>query len=157
MCERDARGPEETTLLFSFVARRTSTNQQSATDAPLRVPSIGRLLNGRKFSRRHDVARPRSALGVVDVARHDLALADMVGAAHDAFLLHALDDAGGAVVADLQVAMDEAHAALALARHEGDRLIVELVALALLATLARQAKPTLFALGIVGDALDIGR
>src|SRR5471032_3127028 len=81
----------------------------------------------------------------------------MVGAADDAFLLHAFDDAGGAVVADLQVALDEAHAALALARHERNRLVVELVALALLAALARQAEAALFALGIVGDAFDVGR
>src|SRR5471032_2519797 len=81
----------------------------------------------------------------------------MVGAADNAFLLHPFDDAGGAVIADLQVALDEAHAALALARHERNRLVVELVALALVATLARQAEAALFTLGIVGDALDVGR
>src|SRR5690348_8147329 len=76
---------------------------------------------------------------VVDVARQHLALADVVGGADHALLLHALDDAGGSVVADLQVALDEAGRALALARHERDRLVVELVALAFLAALARQA------------------
>ena len=75
----------------------------------------------------------------------------MVGRADDAFTLHALDYAGGAIVADLQIALDETRAALALARHQRDRLVVELVALALLAALARQAEAALLALGIVGD------
>src|SRR4029077_5525330 len=92
-----------------------------------------------------------------DIPGQDLALADMVGGGHDAFLLHAFDDAGGAVVGDLQVALDEADAALALARHQGDGLVVELVALALLAALARQAEAALFAVGIVGDRFDVGR
>src|SRR3982750_3662408 len=91
---------------------------------------------------------PLSALAIVDVARQHLALADVVGRADHALLLHALDDAGGAVIADLQVALDEAGRALALARHQGDRLVVELVALALLAV-ARRA--TLLAVGVVGD------
>src|SRR5436190_21629165 len=78
----------------------------------------------------------------------------MVGGADHALLLHALDDAGGAVVADLQIALDEAHAALALAGDQRDRLVVELVALAILAALARQAA-ALLALGIVGDRFDV--
>src|SRR6185437_17018841 len=80
----------------------------------------------------------------------------MVGGAHHALALHALYDAGGAVVADLQVALDEAGAALALARHQGDRLVIELVALAILA-LAREGRPALFALRIIGDRFDVGR
>src|SRR5690242_2969401 len=93
---------------------------------------------------------------IVDVAREHLALADMVGGGHDTLALHALDDAGGAIVADLQVALDEAGRALALARHQSDRLVVELVAFALLAAaLARRA--ALLALGIVGDGVDVGR
>src|SRR5476649_2253733 len=80
----------------------------------------------------------------------------MVGAADDAFLLHAFDDAGGAVVADLQIALDEAGAALALARHQRDRLVVELVALGVLA-FARQAEPALVAIGIVGHGFDVSR
>src|SRR5262245_2752912 len=60
-------------------------------------------------------------------------LADMVGLAHHAFLFHALDDAGGAVVADLQVALDEAGGAFALARDQRDRLVVEVVARAAVA------------------------
>src|SRR6266404_1041648 len=93
-----------------------------------------------------DCGTAESPIAIVDVARQDLALADMIGRAHHALALHALDDAGGAVVADLQVALDEAGAALALARHQGDRLIVELVALALL-PLARQPEPAFLAIG----------
>src|SRR5437867_973487 len=81
----------------------------------------------------------QSAFPIVDVARQHLALADVVGRADDALALHALDDAGGAVVADLQIALDEACAALAFARHERNGLVVELIALAILAALARQA------------------
>src|SRR5262249_59691569 len=90
-------------------------------------------------------------------ARENFPLADVICRRDHAFLLHTLDDAGGAVVADLQVALDEAHAALALARHQRDRLVVELVALAFLATLARQAETALLAVGIVGDRLDVVR
>src|SRR5579859_2776049 len=62
----------------------------------------------------------------------DLALADVVGGADDAFGLHALDDAGGAVVADLQVALHKARRGLALAADDRDRLVVERVARAVL-------------------------
>src|SRR5258708_21545474 len=79
----------------------------------------------------------------------------MVGGGHPALALHALDDAGGAVVADLQVALDEAGRALALAGDQRDRLVVELVAFWLLA-IARQAT-ALFRVGIVGDRFDIVR
>src|SRR3954466_3532017 len=60
--------------------------------------------------------------------RQDLAFADVGGGAADAFRFHALDDAGGAVVADLQVALDEAGRAFALAADQRDRLVVEPVA-----------------------------
>ena len=46
----------------------------------------------------------------------DLALADMVGGADDALLLHALDEGGGAVVADLQAALDIARRGLLVAQ-----------------------------------------
>src|SRR5262249_37471991 len=45
------------------------------------------------------------ARGLFDIARQHLALADMVGGADHAFRLHALDDARGTVVADLEVAL----------------------------------------------------
>src|SRR5216683_413675 len=51
----------------------------------------------------------------IDIARQHLALADMIGGADDALGLHALDDARGAVVADLQVALHETGRRLALA------------------------------------------
>src|SRR5437588_8942669 len=58
----------------------------------------------------------------------DLALADMVGGADNAFGFHALDEARGAVVADLQIALHKARRGLALARDERDGLVVERVA-----------------------------
>src|SRR5262249_56247965 len=70
----------------------------------------------------------QSDRALLDVARQHFALADVVRGAHDALLLHALDDAGGAVVADLQVALDEARRAFALAADQRHRLVVELVA-----------------------------
>src|SRR5207253_1147983 len=59
----------------------------------------------------------------------DLALAGVVGGADDAFLLHPLDEAGGAIVADLQAALDVAGGRLAVAGDNGDRTVVEVVAL----------------------------
>ncbi len=58
----------------------------------------------------------------------------MVGGADQALTLHAVDDARGPVVADLQVALDKAGGGLALAYHQGDGLVVKVVfALATLA------------------------
>src|SRR5437763_1089118 len=55
----------------------------------------------------------------------NLALSGVVGPADDAFLLHALDDRGSAVVADLQAPLDVAGRGLAVAKNDGNRLIVE--------------------------------
>src|SRR5260370_18546557 len=95
-----------------------------------------------------------SALTIVDVTRQDLALADMVGRTDHALTFHALDDAGGAVVADLQIPLDEAGAAFALARHQCDRLFVELVALGVLA-FAAQSEPTFLSIGTPGHPSDV--
>src|SRR5688500_19952255 len=78
-------------------------------------------------------AKDRSLTPLRPFRRQHFALADVVGLAHHAFLFHALDDAGGAVVADLQVALDEAGGAFALARHQRHRLVVEVVARAAIA------------------------
>jgi len=53
-----------------------------------------------------------------------LAAADMVGGGDDLVLLHALDQAGGAIVADLKVALHEAGRRLALAADQGHRLVM---------------------------------
>jgi len=57
----------------------------------------------------------------------------MVGGADDPLRLHSLDDAGGAVVADLEMALDEAGRGLALAADQRDGAIIEIVARAALA------------------------
>ena len=74
----------------------------------------------RQMSRRVRLLQLRS----IAAARQNLALADMVGGADDPFGLHALDDPGGAVVADLQMALHKAGRRLALAAHHRDRLRV---------------------------------
>src|SRR5713101_2155444 len=96
-------------------------------------------------------ARARS----IDIARQHLALADMVGGADDALGLHALDDARGAVVADLQVALHETGRRLALAAHQRHGLVVERVARAALALAAEQLRG-LF-LVVRGALVDIAR
>src|SRR6185437_13037829 len=92
----------------------------------------------------------------IDVARQHFALADMVGGADHAFRFHALDDAGGAVVADLQVALDEAGGRLALAAHQRHRLVVELIARAAALAVAAE-EVAAFLLVVLGDLLDIDR
>ena len=49
----------------------------------------------------------------------------MVGGAHDAILFHLLDQLGGTVITDLQVALNERGARLPLSGDEGDGLIVK--------------------------------
>src|SRR6185503_9468254 len=61
----------------------------------------------------------------------DLALAGMVGLADDALVLHPLHQRGGAVVADLQPALDVAGRGLLVARHDLHGLCVEVAALRL--------------------------
>src|SRR3546814_8981026 len=56
----------------------------------------------------------------------------MIRRAHDSFFFHLLDDAGGAVVADLQMALNEAGRGLALLADEPDRAVEQLVARAAL-------------------------
>src|SRR5258708_38293525 len=62
------------------------------------------------------------------LGEEDLALALMVGLADHAVFFHALDQPRGAVVADLQAALDVGGRDLALARDDGDRLVVEIIA-----------------------------
>ena len=54
----------------------------------------------------------------------------MVGLADDAFAFHALHQRGGAVVADLQAALDVAGGGLAVAGDDGDGVVVEVGAAA---------------------------
>src|SRR5258708_21098171 len=62
------------------------------------------------------------------LGEEDLALALMVGLADHAVFFHALDQPRGAVIADLQPALDVGGRDLALARDDGDRLVVEIIA-----------------------------
>ena len=66
------------------------------------------------------------------VGDQHLALAHMVGLADDAFALHPLDDPGGAVIADLEMALHEAGGGLALGRDQRHGPVVERVFVAAL-------------------------
>src|SRR5262249_53579097 len=90
-------------------------------------------------------------------ADQDFALADVVGGADDAFGLHALDQAGGAVVADLQIALHEAGRGLALARDQRDRLVVEIVARAAALAVAAEADFARRRLAGLGRAVGVRR
>ncbi len=79
------------------------------------------LASGRfALKRSADHSRPGGRRGAVDVA-----LAGVVGGPDDALLLHPLHDRGGAVVADLQPALDVGGRGLAVAQHHLHRLIVD--------------------------------
>src|SRR5215470_5399625 len=80
----------------------------------------------------------------------------MVGGADDALRLHAFDEARGAVVADLQIALHKARRGLALARDERDGLVVERVARAAL-VLAEAVEPAAARAVILGDVEDVAR
>src|SRR5690606_24309557 len=83
-------------------------------------------------------------------------LADVVRGADDAVRFHLLDDAGGAIVADLQVTLDEAGGCLSLARDESHRAVVEIVAVVAGAALleARNARGDVL---VLGDRVQIRR
>ena len=77
----------------------------------------------------------------------------MVGGADHAFLLHPLDQGGGAVVADLEAALDIAGRGLAVARDHGDGAVVEVVARAAVPALV--IAPVAVAVWLVGDQVQI--
>src|SRR5690606_32503071 len=75
--------------------------------------------------------RPREAasIGFFATLDQNLALSGVIGGPDDAFLLHTLDDGGGAVIADLQAALDIAGRSLAVAKHDLHGLLIEVAAL----------------------------
>jgi hypothetical protein len=87
----------------------------SDSESAWRRPTFVRILSAeqakdaypscRTFYVINDRRVPRAS---IDAARQHFALADMVRLAYHAFRFHALDDARGAVVADLQMALHEA-------------------------------------------------
>src|SRR5690554_564688 len=77
---------------------------------------------------RKTARRETSALAACENAPgrdQDLALAHMIRRAHDGLLLHPLDQARSAVVADLQMPLDKADGHLVLAQDEGESLGIE--------------------------------
>src|SRR5205085_11658697 len=90
--------------------------------------------DGLSLDRERPVKRAAASLPVISQARgrsscvfahQNLAFARVVGLADDAFLLHALDEGGGAVVADRQAALDVACGGFSIAENDGDGLVVE--------------------------------
>ena len=51
----------------------------------------------------------------------------MIRLANNTFLLHRLNNAGSAVIADLQVPLNKARTGLSFVCHQGDRAVVEFV------------------------------
>src|SRR5947208_16450085 len=94
---------------------------------------------------------------VLSAARRgqDFTLADVVGLADDAIGFHPLDQAGGAVVADLQVALDKARRGLALAADEGNGLGIEGVAGAALVVAGERVERTVVIHGALVDVVGL--
>src|SRR5579862_9535873 len=86
----------------------------------------------------------------------DFALADVIGRADDAVGFHPLDEAGGAVVADLQVALDKAGRSLAFAADKGDGLMIEAVAGAALVVAGERVEGAVIVLGDLVDVVGLG-
>src|SRR5262245_23970727 len=98
--------------------------------------------------------RPRASDAGSHLAQ-DFAFAGVVGGADDAVFFHSLDQARGAVVADLELPLDEAGRGLPFAQNDLDRLAVEAGVLAFL-LIAAEAKRILFVF-VLRHLLDIGR
>src|SRR3546814_12088116 len=73
---------------------------------------------------------PRSCSCVTATRRQHFALAHVIGSRDQTLFLHALDDAGGAVVADLEVALHKAGRCLAVLQNHRHGAAVEVVATA---------------------------
>src|SRR3546814_15799390 len=71
---------------------------------------------------------PRSCSCVTATRRQHFALAHVIGSRDQTLFLHALDDAGGAVVADLEVALHKAGRCLAVLQHPRHGAVVAGVA-----------------------------
>src|SRR5215470_1692905 len=71
----------------------------------------------------------RSIAFVIFAANQDFALAGVIWLANDAFLFHPFDERGGAIIAELEPALDVARRRLAVPDHDLDGLLVEVGAL----------------------------
>src|SRR3954470_16458779 len=114
----------------------TATPQLRPSDSPCRAPPY--LGPDVSYEPAVAISRPTSQqcelslsvrfsiLCVFVLANQNFALSGVVGLADDALLLHPLHDRGGAIVADLQPALDVAGRGLLVAGHDLDRLLVEI-------------------------------
>src|SRR6516165_8585124 len=77
--------------------------------------------------RRNDVGSCRLQLRSIAAADQNLALADVVGGADNAFCFHLLNNPSGAVVAYLKMALHETRRSLALSANHRNSLCIELI------------------------------
>src|SRR5262249_36168095 len=89
-------------------------------------------------------------------ANQNLALSGVIGGSDQAFLLHTLDQRGGAVVATAEASLNIAGRHLTVLEHDGDRLVIEIVAGL---TIAFAIFATLFVVGrlLLGDGFEVIR
>ncbi len=90
------------------------------------------------------------------LADQNLTLSRVVGRPDEAFFLHALDQRGCAIIADAEPPLDVARGCLAIAEHDGDGLVVQLIA-AVAIFFAALAAARLFVVFLLGDRFEIGR
>src|SRR5262249_60972950 len=88
-------------------------------------------------------------------ANQNLTLSGVIGGADQAFLLHTLDQRGGAVVADAKASLNIAGRHLTVLENDGDRLIIEISGL----TIAFAIFAALFVVGrlLLGDGFEVIR
>src|SRR3954453_19673921 len=126
-------------MLTQTPLRRASDTHAGGCSTQTLQPLISRTRHAAaSVSSRSGCSEPIMPPFLTRRRRQHLALADMVGGADHAFGLHALDQLGGAVVADLEVALDKARRGLAFAAYQRGRLIVQLVARAALLVAAER-------------------
>src|SRR5690625_2876278 len=104
----------------------------------------------------HTPLTKRSASIVAALAQQHLTLTHMVGGADDTFRFHLFHQSGSAVVADLQLALNEGSRRTTVPRHNLHRLAIELrVGAFIPASKSRQV--FLLTLRLIGQAFDKGR
>src|SRR5580692_10453030 len=74
-----------------------------------------------------DPACPALQLRSIAATRQNLALSDVIGGSDNAFRFHSLDDSRCAIVADLEMTLNEARRRLALPTHHRHRLGIQVV------------------------------
>src|SRR5689334_21688401 len=104
---------------------------------------------------RRNVSQSGSTLVVI--GQKDFAQPLVIGLRNDAVLFHSLDQTGGAIIADLQAALDVACRGFAFARHDGKSLVVEIIARSSVAGAHERVRIIVVLVGLLGDRVEIFR